>query len=238
METALPTKYTTSSLLPILEANEADNVKGYDLYVDMPYDHSIVEDSASGLEPEELLNHFDVEEHTTAKTTEDELQDVTTHSPPKVQESLDRILQFLSTASNETLGACIVGLGAATYFILGRVGLVLIGIVAGVAIHAIWEERNGQYDHGAESAEVNARKRREDGLSILNRVLDWRTDDHHSEPKVNGDVDAAGSKLSSPKSLNFSNFEPATGAALTGLTDAVIRDYVKYWLLISFVELD
>ncbi|KAI4249363.1 MAG: hypothetical protein L6R42_009032, partial [Xanthoria sp. 1 TBL-2021] len=146
------------------------------------------------------------------------------------------ILQFLSTASNETLGACLAGLGAATYFILGRIGLVLIGVVGGVVLHAIWEERNSQCDNHAESAEAKARKRREDALSILHRVLNWRNQDDIRQPEVNGDLNAFGFKPSSLKQLGFSDLEPATGAALTGLTDAVIRDYVKYMLLISFIE--
>ncbi|KAL8669205.1 MAG: hypothetical protein Q9168_006203, partial [Polycauliona sp. 1 TL-2023] len=192
----------------------------------MVHDIPAVDVDPSGAEPEESLEHLEDEEHSTAKTSEDRVLDGATHSSPTVQEALDRILQFFSTASNETLGACLAGLVAATYFILGRIGLVLIGIVGGVALHAVWEERNGQHDYQAKSAEVNARKRREDGLSILNRVLDWRNEDHDSEPMLGGDTDAPGSKLPNPQPLNFSNLEPATGAALTGLTDAVIRDYV------------
>ena len=170
--------------------------------------------------------------------SEDSVQDVTTSPSPKEQDFLGHILQFLSTASNETLGACIAGLGAATYFILGRIGLVLIGIVGGIVLHAVWEERNYSYDYQVKSAEANASKRREDGLSILNRVLDWRNEESSTEPEIGEDVDAVCSKTYRSISLDFSEFEPATGAALTGLTDAVVRDYVKYMLLVSFVKLD
>lgn len=38
----------------------------------------------------------------------------------KARDLTSQVLQFLSTASNETLGACVVGLGATTYFVLGR----------------------------------------------------------------------------------------------------------------------
>ena len=46
----------------------------------------------------------------------------------QIQDITDRALRFFSQASNETLGACLVGLSATTYFILGRVGLLLIGL--------------------------------------------------------------------------------------------------------------
>src|SRR6266480_6019842 len=51
-----------------------------------------------------------------------------------LQRFADRAIDFLSSASNETLGACLVGLGATTYFILGRVGLVVIGVAGGIVL--------------------------------------------------------------------------------------------------------
>ncbi len=48
-------------------------------------------------------------------------------SSATIQEITNRVLQFLSTASNETLGACVVGLCASTYLVLGRAGLLLLG---------------------------------------------------------------------------------------------------------------
>ncbi|KAL8772157.1 MAG: hypothetical protein Q9209_002592 [Squamulea sp. 1 TL-2023] len=165
------------------------------------------------------------------KTAEIQIQDITTGSSVKAQESLDQILRFLSTASNETLAACLAGLGAITYLILGRVGLVLIGLVGGIILHATWEERNDQSNNSlAEPAEAKARKRREDGLSVLHRVLDWRGEHDSNKFKVNGDVNNdIGTGTPTRKQLNFSEFDPAIGAALAGLTDAVIRDYVKWW---------
>ena len=228
----------------------------------MPHDSRSVDGHTLGNRPEEVLKHFNDEADDTKKTAEDPVQDVSMSSSQKAQESLDHILQFLSTASNETLGACLAGLGAATYFILGRIGLVLIGVVGGIVLHAAWEDRNGSYGYQAKSTEANTRKRREDGLSILSRVLDWRNDENSrsaerlghlvldtstanqigctnsTELEISEDVDAVGSKPPYSTLSNLSEFEPATGAALTGLTDAVIRDYVKYMLLVSFVELD
>jgi hypothetical protein len=134
----------------------------------------------------------------------------------------DRTLHFLATASNETLGACLVGLGAGTYFILGRVGLVLIGVVGGVVLHATWEGKS-------KDGEEKGKGRRELGVDVALRVLDWR-DTRTLAKSAGGDDDDLSLQLLSGKTLDFSEFQPETAAALTELTDAVIRDYVKYVL--------
>lgn len=138
----------------------------------------------------------------------------------------DCALRFLATASNETLGACLVGLGAGTYLILGRVGLLLIGVVGGVMLHATWEG----HTHGGEGqnqGQSPGGRRRELGADIAHRVLDWR----ETKGRGKGSEDDESNldvKLYSGKELDFSDFRPETAAALTELTDAVIRDYVKY----------
>jgi hypothetical protein len=137
----------------------------------------------------------------------------------------DRTLHFLATASNETLGACLAGLGAGTYLILGRVGLVFIGVVGGVVLHATWEGHNSDNkETGGKSAEA---RRRELGADIAHRVLDWRNT--RTQEKDNGEDNSSDLNvlLYSGKQLDYSDFKPETAAALTELTDAVIRDYVK-----------
>ncbi|KAF2647854.1 hypothetical protein K491DRAFT_699353 [Lophiostoma macrostomum CBS 122681] len=139
----------------------------------------------------------------------------------------DRALHFLATASNETLGACLVGLGAGTYLVLGRVGLLLIGVVGGVVLHAQWE---GHAHGGSDSAaqkNPEARKR-ELGIDVAHRVLDWRgaASTKGKDGSESSDIDV---QLYAGKSLDYSSFKPETAAALTELTDAVIRDYVKWW---------
>lgn len=170
-------------------------------------------------------------EQDTADTVGNQIEAVATNSSVRVQELLDYALRFLSTASNETLGACVAGLGAITYFILGRVGLVLIGIVGGIVLHATWEEGAALSDEQARSAEEKARKRREDGLNVLQRVLDWRGERRIAQSKADECVNDVQAKLTARKQLDFSEFELSTKAALTSLTDAVIQDYVKYAFL-------
>lgn len=144
----------------------------------------------------------------------------------KIQGHTDVLLDWLSNASNESLGACLVGLGASTYFVLGRVGLLLIGIVGGVVLHATWES-NSHSREGDDAKALEIKRRREVGLDIVRRVLDWRE-------KALGEQDGetAGESHIAPKSLSqyqfgYSSFRPATGAALNGLTDAIVQDYVK-----------
>ena len=143
----------------------------------------------------------------------------TSNASAKAHDLTSRILEFLSNASNETLGACVVALGAITWLVLGRVGLVMIGVIGGVVLHATWEgtiQGNATDDIKA----TEAWKRREKGLEIAGRVLDWR-----EKTKESTESDDVGS--SGQRTLDFSDFQPETGAALTALTDAVIRDYVK-----------
>ena len=137
-----------------------------------------------------------------------------------------RTLEFLSNASNETLGACLVGLGAITWLILGRLGLVLIGIVGGVVLHATWEG-DIQNNVNDEARESEARKRREKGLDVVMRVLNWR--ERREGSSVSGHVGDSPIAGSSHKELDFASFPPETKDALTNLVDAVVRDYVKWW---------
>ena len=148
-------------------------------------------------------------------------------SPPptelsdKARNLTSQILDFLSNASNETLGACAVGLGATTYLVLGRLGLVLIGAVGGVVLHATWE---GSGATGIEEETgADTRKRKEKSLDIVQRVLELRRGQtlQDGEPETE-DVNSA-------RALDFSGFRPDTKSALEGFTGAIIRDYVNWW---------
>ncbi|KAI4172166.1 MAG: hypothetical protein LQ343_003726 [Gyalolechia ehrenbergii] len=138
-------------------------------------DYGFLADSnPSGMGKERASNEELSSEQGTVDTLGIQNPVVATASSVRTQELLDYGLHFLSTASNETLGACLAGLGAATYFMLGRVGLVLIGIVGGIVLHATWEGSSAQSDEQTVSTEEKTRRRREDGLKILQRVLEGR----------------------------------------------------------------
>jgi hypothetical protein len=173
--------------------------------------------------PEPTVISSAVEQPTETKDAQTNLEELQLN----VQTLTDRTLRFLANASNETLGACIVGLGAATYLVLGRVGLILIGIVGGVVLHATWE--GNLNDSGENKAQNQEPRRRERGVEVVHRVLQWRETLHaQQETDVNEESNTQ-VKLYSGKNLDYSDFRAETAAALTELTDAVIRDYVKWW---------
>jgi hypothetical protein len=124
-----------------------------------------------------------------------------------------RALRFLSTASTETIGGIVVALAACIYLTLGRIGLVLIGALGGVVLHATWE---GQSSVAGSIQDV----RRENGLEIVKRILDLR--EAHRAGEMDKDEKEATEN-------SFEGFQPETAAALNNLVDAVIRDYVKWW---------
>ncbi|KAM3414135.1 Meiotically up-regulated gene 122 protein [Cercospora zeina] len=140
-----------------------------------------------------------------------------------LQSFLDKGLHFLSTASNETLGACLVGLGATTYVVLGRVGLMVIGVAGGVVLHATWDGSRG--DRGDETRRAEADRRREAGVDVIKRVLAWRTSSREQTAQAEEDS----SRVYARQALDYSSFGPEAAAALEAFTTAVIKDYVHYW---------
>ncbi|KAA6406605.1 MAG: hypothetical protein FRX48_09537 [Lasallia pustulata] len=181
----------------------------------------------------QALSHGDEHQLETA-------QDANVHTPgvaqsdsaspatKSAQDLVTRVLHFLSTASNETLGACLVGLCASTYLVLGRIGLVLIGVAGGIVLNATWEG-NIQDGAGDEARGAEIRRRREVGVDIVERILDWRDRRKGDLSKVEDRGQDVDFMISARKELDFAELQPATGAALTSLVDAVIRGYVKWW---------
>ncbi|KAL3424379.1 hypothetical protein PVAG01_03660 [Phlyctema vagabunda] len=127
-----------------------------------------------------------------------------------------RALEFMATASKETIGGIAVGLAACTYLVLGRVGLVLIGAFGGILLHASWEGQSTLV-----GAVEDARK--EKGIDVARRLLEWR--EQEKSRVGEDDPDAEQDAITD----SFDGFRPETASALNDLVDAVIRDYVKWW---------
>ncbi|EME42168.1 hypothetical protein DOTSEDRAFT_73075 [Dothistroma septosporum NZE10] len=145
----------------------------------------------------------------------------TTSGASALQRLTDHALEFLSHASNETLGACLVGLGATTYLVLGRIGLVIIGVAGGVVLKATWEGiRHDDRDEATKKAEQD--RKREAGVDVARRVLEWRRNGQD-------EITTEHARVYANQALDYSGFEPETAAALNTFTDAVIKDYVHYW---------
>ena len=181
----------------------------------------------SHFEEHETLVHdkvTPVEQDDTKPDVKQSAAEVASTASIQLQDMADKALHFLSHASNETLGGCIVGLAATTYFVLGRVGLVLIGIVGGVALHATWEASHSSPDRLGVS-EAEQKKRREIGLDVVHRLLMSR---EKQRDKADTDESDDEVKPLAATKADFSSFRPDTQAALNVFTNAVIRDYVKY----------
>lgn len=154
-------------------------------------------------------------------------QDVPNAKPTK--ELMDRALDFLSTSSNETLLGVFALLMLGTYIILGRVGLLLIGVSLGVVLHASWEGTS----HRGGNGETSSRKRKELALEVSHRLLDWpqrlasATATATADSKPDSGALATSPENLSDDDLEYLTFRPATAAALRLLTDTVIKDYVK-----------
>ena len=139
-----------------------------------------------------------------------------TPTPTNQTESplVTKALNFAATATPSTVGGIAVGVSAVLYVILGRIALLFIGAIGGVLAFVIWEARN---------PEVARAVRGEKGLDVLERLQlsakELRTD----ESGDNGEDD----DQFTLKALD--EFRPETREALAGLTDAIIRDYVKWW---------
>lgn len=131
------------------------------------------------------------------------------------QSWLDRALTHFSHATNESLCLSFVGLGVSTYLILGRVGLVLMGVVGGVALHAAWEGEHG-LALGVDPKDAVLKKRREIGLEVVKRLWTWPNDAK----------DTADADLDLRKPPNYDYFQPETAQALKELTDAIITTNV------------
>lgn len=129
-----------------------------------------------------------------------------------------RLLRFLSAASGEVLVGIVLGLLISTYLVLGRIGLLLIGTLGGIVLHATWE---GQSSPAGRVEDA----RRKVGLDVVKRVLDWR--EHRAESRGEEETDHV--EEYTMERRGFEDFQPETRAALTGFVDAVIRDYVKWW---------
>ncbi|KAM0333308.1 hypothetical protein ACHAQA_001969 [Verticillium albo-atrum] len=124
---------------------------------------------------------------------------------------LTKTLKFLSTATPETLGGIGIGLAAATYIVLGKLGLVLIGAFGGVVLFISYEARH---------PEISRAVRGERGVEVLQRLGIDKVPETKTEDE----------KVEEERLINsFDDFKPETRDALSGLVDAVVRDYVKWW---------
>lgn len=138
-------------------------------------------------------------------------------NPPRHEDDVvTKIFRFLSTATPGTLGGIAVGLAAVTYFILGQLGLLLIGALGGIAFYMHWEATNPDFARAV---------RGEKGTDIVTRLF--------NERQTLTDVEQSNKALEEEEeqylAQSFADFQPETRDALNAFVDAIIRDYVKWW---------
>lgn len=127
-----------------------------------------------------------------------------------------KVFQFLSTATPQTLSAVAVGLAAVTYFILGQIGLLLIGALGGIAFYIHWEASNPDFARAVHG---------ERGVDVVVRLLGEKD----SGKDVELQEKATEAEEEQFLAQSFADFQPQTQEALNGLVDAIVRDYVKWW---------
>lgn len=125
-----------------------------------------------------------------------------------------KLIDFLSTATPGTLSGVAAGLCVATYVVLGRLGLVLVGAVGGIILFASYE---------AGHPEVSRAVRGERGNDVIQRLLQQLKDGARETDTET--PDATDDHLL----RSFDDFRPKTREAMKAFVDAVIKDYVKWW---------
>ncbi|KAL2824687.1 PXA domain-containing protein [Aspergillus cavernicola] len=160
----------------------------------------------------------------TMESNEDNQGKTDKQSAMQLKELLDLALQFLSTCSTETLLLVLACLMGATYILLGRLGLIIIGVTLGVTLHASWEGPSNYT-----SLESRIVGRRLLSMNIVHRVLDWQNNKPIEDFQGHGSSREILIEGESDMELDLSLFGPATATALQSLIDAAVRDYVNYW---------
>ncbi|KAI5291810.1 hypothetical protein KEM54_006387 [Ascosphaera aggregata] len=128
---------------------------------------------------------------------------------------IDKALDFLASADSNTLTVVFAVAFALTYGIFGRLGLILIGVLAGVVLHAFWD--SGQQENQA----TVLKRRKELSIEVAARVLRWHDEDRLVEMTEVNSIKTAGQRL------DYTDFNPAITAALASFTEAAVRVHVE-----------
>ncbi|KAL4806960.1 PXA domain-containing protein [Aspergillus unguis] len=162
-------------------------------------------------------------DYATNHDTKDQLK---TDTPGGVhpKQLIDLTLRFLSTCSNESLLLVLMCLMGATYIVLGRLGLLLIGATFGAVLHASWEGAGGIHSTGTRNP-----NRKQLSLDAVHRLLDWEKN-RHIGPDEDDSINEEGNfEGLSVLDVDISSLGPLTATAIHSLIDAAMRDYVNYW---------
>ncbi|KAI5850601.1 PXA domain-containing protein [Tricharina praecox] len=136
-------------------------------------------------------------------------------SPPPFAISLADIttkaVEFLSTASSEQLIAVSIGGVAVLYIVLGKLGLLFVGIVAGAVGHASLSLKHAKKEGSVFSLDLH----------------DWW--DARKAAAGENEEEGNGVVVTKTTRMDFSSLPPETAKAMEEFADAVVRDYVRWW---------
>ena len=133
------------------------------------------------------------------------------------------LLQLLNNASNETAAATLVGLTILTYFVFGRLGLLLIGFVGGIVLHASWEVKQC-----SNSTQLRLQKRKQSkttGLEVVDTLLHWRSDVNTTSKQESEAEDV--NQENAYDAVNLKAL-PKTADAIEKLKDAILQNFVMW----------
>lgn len=136
----------------------------------------------------------------------------TTPSNETQQDIATQVLEFLGDASTGVIAGITGTVSVVLYFMLGRVGLVLIGALAGVTAYAHFQSQAG-----------GSKRHNESTADILQRILDWRDTQKALATELLEDSAEIDDKN------DFKDFRPETAEALNDIVEATIDGYVKWW---------
>lgn len=106
-----------------------------------------------------------------------------------------------------------------TWLLLGKIGLLLIGVVSGIQLRSLWE-KYGHPRASDESCLKKADRSRQLGIEVVHRLMTWQSLERPGTP-----TDPAGTCEASV--ADFSDFQPAMGVALSAVSNEVVEQYVE-----------
>ncbi|KAA8914501.1 PXA domain-containing protein [Sphaerosporella brunnea] len=127
-------------------------------------------------------------------------------TPNAAAELANKVIEYLSAAPPEQLIAISIGGAVVLYAVLGKLGLLFVGVVVGAVGHA----------------SLNLAHAKKDGSVFSVEFHDWLEARKRAAGEEAGD-DAVLVKV------HFSSLPPETAKAMEELVDAIVRDYVRSW---------
>lgn len=158
---------------------------------------------------DETIIHNEPYDHDITKTDAEPKNHAKSSDVPAVaQDTTAQVLEFFANAPDGVLVAVALAFASVLYAIFGQIGLLAIGITAGVLLHAHWVGLHGE---------------KEVGIAQLEKALEAK-----GTQKVKSMLDVEEEEVDKQE-IGFKDFKPETAKALDEIVTRTIEDYVRYW---------